>query len=112
MAKGTDTNEVIVMGEYINSIANEVFIVLQGGYGFPDVFVRLLPENSCTSTINSVPPSIYILYLYDLNEDGLPNRSPVYTLSYNVTVSGEGEGLVLNMGINSIPVSFCCRSHL
>ena len=60
-----------------------------------DVFRALWrpgPSTTLTSTISYVPPSTYRAYIHDLEEDGLPNRSPAYQPPNSViTTEGSGE---------------------
>ena len=63
-------------------------MVLQCEDKCPDVF-RVI--DSCSS-IKAVPPSIYTaIYIYDLEENGLPKNISDYERSASVNVSGAGE---------------------
>ena len=95
MANGPGT--INVTGEFIaNTTAKGCFIVLQSEEGSPDVFrALLLPDNPSTtvnSTINNVPPSKYTLFVYDLEEDALPNESQAYRDQNNIVIVEDGGG--------------------
>ena len=78
-----------------NTTARGCFIVLECDYGSPDVFRALLRPDSFSTSVESIitniPPLTYHLLVYDLEEDGLPNRIPAVEQSSSVTVEGEGE---------------------
>ncbi|CAI8046215.1 hypothetical protein GBAR_LOCUS25541 [Geodia barretti] len=94
--------------EFIESTtAQGCFIVLQCEYGNPDVFrALLLPDDSSTSvqsTIHDVVSSTYNMFVYDLEEDELPNSHPAVEQNTTVTFMGtspiaDGESQFLNNG--------------
>ena len=99
-AVATGSNEISVTGEFVsNSAAKGVFIVLKPVDGSsPDVFRAVLrPESGMilTDVIENIPPSTYLAFFYDLEEDGLPNSSPAFEQSNTVTVEGEGESFFI-----------------
>ncbi|CAI8043109.1 hypothetical protein GBAR_LOCUS23920 [Geodia barretti] len=92
--KGTN-NEIKLNGEFIkDTTALGCFVVLQCEYGNPDVFIALLlPDDSSTyvqSTIHDILSSTYHMFVYDLEEDGLPNSHPAVEQNTTVTVVGNG----------------------
>ena len=77
-----------------NTRAKDFFIVLQNVSGPPDLFITILTGDSpTTATIDSIPPSMYTMFVYDLEEKGLPNECPAYKHYDSITVSGNGECL-------------------
>ena len=95
-------NEITLTGEFIeNTTAEGCFVVLQCEYRNPDVFrALLLPNNSSTyvkSTIHDVVSSTYHTLVYDLEEDGLPNSHPAVEQNTTVTVTGNGECLLISV---------------
>ena len=102
------SNNITMTGEFIkNTTAKGCFVVLQCEDTLPDVFrVLLLPDtfnDSVNSTITNIPPSTYHLLVYDLEEDGLPNRNPAVEQSSDITVE-KGECLLAHT------TSVCCSS--
>ncbi|CAI7992172.1 hypothetical protein GBAR_LOCUS937, partial [Geodia barretti] len=92
--KGTN-NEITFTGEFIESTtAKGCFLVLQCEYGNPDVLrALLLPDDSSTyvqSIIDNILSSTYHVFVYDLEEDELPNSHPAVEQSTTVTVLGNG----------------------
>ncbi|CAI8055839.1 hypothetical protein GBAR_LOCUS30451 [Geodia barretti] len=92
--KGTN-NEIKLTGEFIeNTTAQGCFIVLQCEYGSPDVFrALLLPDDSSTSVesiIENVISSTYNMFVYDLEDDGLPSTHPAIEQDTTVIVVGNG----------------------
>ena len=61
-----------------NSRAVGGLLVFQSYNGPPDEFRVLLRSGSdlTVTAMISVPPSTYTLYVYDLEEDGMPNKMP------------------------------------
>ena len=87
---------ISVMGCFINNtIAKGFFVVLQCKNGSADVFRAVLHKgNSSTSlngAINSVPPSTYAVFFYDLEYDGLPNRKVAYQQDSKIIVEKDGK---------------------
>ncbi|CAI8033355.1 hypothetical protein GBAR_LOCUS18816, partial [Geodia barretti] len=88
-----DDGEIIVTAEFLkNTTARGCFVVLQSGNeSTADVFRALLrpgPNTTLlTSTISDTPSSTYRALFYDLEEDGLPNRSPAYEPNNVITVN-------------------------
>ncbi|CAI8047490.1 hypothetical protein GBAR_LOCUS26247, partial [Geodia barretti] len=88
-----DDSEIIVTAEFLkNTTARGCFVVLQSGNeSTADVFRVLLrpgPNTTLlTSTISDTPSSTYRALFYDLEEDGLPNRSPAYQPNNVITVN-------------------------
>ena len=75
-----------------NTKAKGFFIVLQNVSGPPDSFIAVLTSDSpTTTTIDSIPPSMYSMFVYDLEEKGLPNECPAYKHYDSITISGKGE---------------------
>ena len=71
--------EIAVSAEFItNTAAQGSFIVLQSDDGSPDQFRILLRDESKLTVSDriTVPPSSYSVYVYDLEEDGLPHTEP------------------------------------
>ena len=111
--KGTD-NGFTFTGEFIESTtAQGCFIVLESEYGNPDVFrALLLPDDSSTyvqSIIDNILSSTYHVFVYDLEEDGLPSSHPAVEQSTTVTVLGNGECLLICLHF-TIHYNFYCRS--
>ena len=72
-----------------NTTAKGCFIVLQNSPMSPDMFVAV-PRSQ--SSIENIPASMYSLaFVYDLEQDGMPNRSPAYEQTNTITVSGKGK---------------------
>ena len=84
--------------EFINSTAAKgCFVVLQDRLQSLDVFRAVpLPELSSsttlTTTIDNILPSVYKVFVYDLEWDGVPSRSPAHEPSDNIAVFGEAKG--------------------
>ena len=75
-----------------NTTAKGFFIVLQNVSEPPDLFIAVLTSDSpTTATIDSIPPSMYTMFVYDLEEKGLPNECPAYKHYDSITISGNGE---------------------
>ena len=74
-----------------------MFVVLQSGNeSTADVFRALLrpgPDTTLTSTIGDTPSSTYRALFYDLEQDGLPNRSPAYQPNNVITANRNGESI-------------------
>ena len=94
-----DDGEIIVTAEFLkNTTARGCFVVLQSGNeSTADVFRALLrpgPNTTLlTSTISDTSSSTYIAFFYDLEEDGLPNRSPAYQPNNVITANRNGESI-------------------
>ena len=75
-------SQIAMTGEFINnSLAMGCFVVVQCNKSTPDQFQALLrkgSEESISEGIN-VHPSNYTVYVYDLEETGLPNPMPAVT---------------------------------
>ena len=87
---------ISVIGYFINNTrAKGFFVVLQCEDGSVDVFRAVLPKNdsstSLSGAINSVPPSTYAVFFYDLENDGLPNRKVAYQQNSTIVVENDGE---------------------
>ena len=81
-------NKMDVTVEYIgNTTAKGCFIVLQNSPVSPGVFVAV-PQSQ--SSIENIPASMYTVFFYDLEQDGIPSTSPAYEQT-NITVSGKGK---------------------
>ena len=81
-----------------NTTARGCFVVLQSeNKSTADVFRALLrpgPNTTLlTSSISDTPSSTYRDFLYDLEQDGLPNRSPAYEPNNVITVNRNGESI-------------------
>ena len=94
-----DDSEIIVTAEFVkNTTARGCFVVLQSENEYTaDVFRALLrpgPNTTLlTSTISDAPSSTYRALFYDLEQDGLPNRSPAYEPNNVITVNRNGESI-------------------
>ena len=94
-----DDSEIIVTAEFLkNTTARGCFVVLQSGNeSTADVFRALLRPGLnttlLTSSISDTPSSTYRAFFYDLEEDGLPNRSPAYEPNNVITANGNGESI-------------------
>ena len=75
-----------------NTTATGYFLVLLNESGPPDMFraIILRPGNNMTST-EKVPASTYSTFVYDLEENGLPNTNPAYEQNNTFTVYGVDE---------------------
>ena len=74
-----DDNMITVSGTFItDSLARGCFIVIQCDEDNADIFVAIEREGSELTVKESiaVPPSSYIVYAYDLEENALPHRIP------------------------------------
>ena len=70
--------------------------MLQSEEGFPDVFIVVIRSTSntrLTTSITNIPPSKYSVLIFELQEDGLPNRRPAYEQK-GLNVTGYGESLI------------------
>ena len=84
-------NELDVTAEFVeNTTAKGYFLVLCNTSGPPDTFIAVTKP----APIENIPASIYILLLYDLEEDGLPNMNPAYEHNNSISVHGEGGGVI------------------
>ncbi|CAI7992180.1 hypothetical protein GBAR_LOCUS937, partial [Geodia barretti] len=93
-----DDGEIIVTAEFIKSTtARGCFVVLQSGNeSSADVFRALLrpgPNTTLTSTISDAPSSTYRALFYDLEQDGIPNRSPALYEPNNVITANRNEAV-------------------
>lgn len=79
-----NSDKIEITGEFINnSLAKGLFVVLQCDDSSPDQF-RTVMRNESEQTVSSsfsVPPSNYSVYVYDLEENLLPNQEPAVTQS-------------------------------
>ena len=110
------SNEITVTGEFIqNTTAKGCFVVLQSEYGSLDVFRALMLPDDSTSVagiITNISSSTYHMLVYDLEEDGLPNRIPAVEQNNSVTVEGEGECLLVYYTYMWLLSIFCYRLSL
>ena len=94
-ANVSGNNKIGIKVEFIeNTTAKGYFIVFQNIIsGPPDVF-RAMPRSEATTTLDDIPPGTYTPVFYDLEQNGLPNKSPAYepTNTVTVTIDGTGEG--------------------
>ena len=94
-AFASDENQLNVTVDFIeNTTATGYFMVLESTSGPPDAFVAVGTPDDTTrnvTVIDGIPASTYTMIVYDLEEDGLPNRSPAYEQSDSITVHGAGE---------------------
>ena len=77
---------ITVTGEFIiDSFAVGCFIVLQCDESIADLY-QAIPRNESEQTVSetiNVPPATYIVYVYDIKDDGLP-----YEMSANAPENG------------------------
>ena len=81
---------IVVSGEFItNSSARGCFLVIESGFGTADIFVAI--EREGTDQIVDepipVPPSSYIVYAYDLEENALPHHIPANIPSPEIIIN-------------------------
>ena len=85
-----EDNMISVSGTFItDSLARGCFIVIQCNEDTADIFVAI--ERKGTDQIVNesipVPPSSYIVYAYDLEENTLPHRIPAYSPSPEIIIN-------------------------
>ena len=81
-------NMIDMTVEFIeNTTAKGYFVVLQNSSDSPDIFIAV-PRSQ--SSIENIPASMYTGFVYDLEQDRIPNMSPAYEQT-NITVSGKGK---------------------
>ena len=86
-------NKMDVTVEYIeNTTAKGCFLVLQNSPVSPDMFVAV-PQSQ--SSIENIPASMYTVFVYDLEQDGMPNTSPAYEQNNYIAVSGKSKKNIL-----------------
>ena len=95
-AKAVGSNAVIITGQLItNSTARGLSLVLQSDPESPDIFSAVLRQDNNTPTVTSVmrniPTSSYKVFIYDLEEDVLPNQNVAYELVETLTVTEESK---------------------
>ena len=81
---------ISVSGTFItNSLARGCFLVIQCNEDTADIFVAIEREGSDQIVNESipVPPSSYIVYAYDLEENTLPHRIPAYSPSPEIIIN-------------------------
>ena len=76
-----------------NTTAKGCFIVLQNSSVSLDTFVAV-PRSQ--TSIENIPASMYAVFVYDLEQNGIPNTSPAYEQTNYITVSGEGKKIFLS----------------
>ena len=90
-----DGNEVILIAEFMkHTTAIGYFVLLQSQHESFDVFRFVLRSKSSTiltSTIINIPSSIYNVFVYDLQQGGLPNTRPAYEDSKDLAVFMNGK---------------------
>ena len=81
-------NKMDVTVEFIeNTTAKGCFLVFQNSSESPEVFVAV---SRSQSSIENIPASLYAVFVYDLEQHGIPNTSPAYEQT-NITVRGKGK---------------------
>ena len=85
---------ISVSGTFVtNSLARGCFLVIQCNEDTADIFVAI--ERKGTDQIVNesipVPPSSYIVYAYDLEENALPHHIPAYSPSPEIIINNTGE---------------------
>ena len=91
-------NKMDMTVEFIESTtAKGCFIVLQNSPVSPDMFVAV-PRSQ--TSIENIPASMYSVFVYDLEQDGMPNTSPAYEQNNYTAVSGEGKKTYLSQYFN------------
>ena len=88
-ASGEDS-WITVTGEFINdTLATGCFIVIQSNSSTADIYRALLRQDS-EQTVSgniSVPPSVYTVYAYDLEENALPYPLPAISSGTPITIN-------------------------
>ena len=93
-----NSDKIEITGEFINnSLARGFFVVFQCHDNFPDQF-RVASRNDSEQTVSEsfiVPRANYSMYVYDLEEDTLPNPQPAITQSDMIYVDANMNGKLL-----------------
>ena len=77
-----------------NTTAKGSFIILQNISQSRDTFVAV-PRSQ--TLIENIPASMYTVFVYDLEQDGMPNTSQAYEQTNYITMSGEGKKTYLSL---------------
>ena len=88
-----DSSTIVTAEFIVNSTARGCFLVLKSEDGSPDEFRALLrshPNSPLMGTIDDFLPSVYSIFVYDLEESGLPNGNPAYEQYNKITVERTG----------------------
>ena len=88
-----DGNMIKITGEFINkSRAKGSFLALQSSSSTEITFIVLKRNgiNNIFSETISMPPSIYAVYVHDLEENSLPNVHPANPVPDIVQIKGKG----------------------
>ena len=87
-----DGSNIKVEGEFISgTFATGCFILIQCNDSTADIYRALLRQGSeqTVSEVISVPPSIYTVYAYDLEENALPNPLPAVSSGTPINITSD-----------------------
>ena len=103
MATTIDGNSIHLIAKLIiNSSARGCFIALLSEDGSPDefrAFLRSQHNSVLMGTIENLLPSTYTILVYDIEENGVPNRNPAYELSNGVVINTTGKNPIYKSDI-------------